>query len=386
MPPFSGNVLLLGNYLPDQQESMQRFARLLHDELARRGVAVEMIRPEPCFGRALPGSRGLAKWIGYLDKFVVFPSRLKRRLQRFKTGDILHICDHSNAVYTQAAADVPHLVTCHDFLAIRSALGEIPENPTRATGRGYQSMILTGLNNAQRVACVSEATRRDAQRLTRLDPKQITVVPNGLNYPYAPMPSAEARERIRKVLGKDPTSYILHVGGNQWYKNRVGAVRIYKRLLDVLPNAPDLLLVGKQPDDALRATINESGVATRIQILQGCENEDLRALYSEARALLFPSLMEGFGWPIVEAQACGCPVVTSNIAPMNEIAGHAAVFVDPRDTAAAARALCNLLAEDGSQRESRRQQSLANAARFSGARMIDRYIEEYETTVADFAA
>jgi glycosyltransferase involved in cell wall biosynthesis len=119
-----------------------------------------------------------------------------------------------------------------------------------------------------------------------------------------------------------------------------------------------------------------------MHMLCDCDNEDLRALYSAADALLFPSLAEGFGWPIAEAQACGCPVVTSARAPMNDVGGKAAIYIDPRDSATAARTLRDLLWESGADKAARKQKSLANAARFSADRMIDRYIEEYARVAA----
>src|ERR1044071_6647308 len=106
MPNFTGKVLLLGNYAPDQQQSMQHFAQMLLGGLIARNVAVELIRPEPVMGRF-----GRSKWLGYFDKLILFPRRLKKHLRSLNAGDLLHICDHSNAVYTKNAQRVPHLVT-----------------------------------------------------------------------------------------------------------------------------------------------------------------------------------------------------------------------------------------------------------------------------------
>ena len=290
MPEFTGKVLLLGNSDQDQQESMQHFAQMLLGGLMARGVAVELIRPEPLFGRLISGNSGAAKWFGYLDKFFVFPRALKKRLRALTAGDLLHICDHSNAIYTKYATRIPHLATCHDMLAIRSALGEIPENLTRFSGRIYQRKILRGLNRAWRVACVSNATKIDVERLTNLKPNQVTVVENGLNYSYGPVERSEAMERIAGKIGARPNRFILHVGGNQWYKNRHGVVGIYAELLKILPEGPDLYLVGKPLTRELEAQIDAAKIRERVRTLVGCDNEELRALYSAADALLFPSL------------------------------------------------------------------------------------------------
>jgi glycosyltransferase involved in cell wall biosynthesis len=382
MPEFSGNVLLLANYLPDEQESMQRFVQILHMGLRARGIAVQMIRPEPKLRKHGSVQQGLGKWLGYVDKFVLFPSRLKKRLSEFKRGDVLHICDHSNAIYTKYAARIPHLVTCHDLLAIRSAHGEFPENPTGVTGHVFQQMILKGINRARRVACVSKATRDDLARLSELDSTKITLIENGLNHPYGPLARDEAMRRIAAKLKNPPAHFILHVGGNQWYKNRAGVIGIYSNFLKLLPEGSDLILVGKPLTEAMRFEISSANIGDRVHALHNCDNEDLRALYSAAEAFLFPSLAEGFGWPILEAQACGCAVVTSARPPMNEVGGDAAVYIDPRDKPAAARTLRDLLWESGLEKAARKQKSLANASRFGADRMIDRYVEEYARLAA----
>jgi glycosyltransferase involved in cell wall biosynthesis len=94
--------------------------------------------------------------------------------------------------------------------------------------------------------------------------------------------------------------------------------------------------------------------------VHGPADEDLWALYAGATALLFPSLYEGFGWPIVEAQSCGCPVITSNRSPMTEVAGPGALYIDPRDEAAAAETIAAKLDGIGSLRDA----GFENAKRF----------------------
>jgi glycosyltransferase involved in cell wall biosynthesis len=375
MSAFTGKVVLLANYPPDQQESMRRFAQMMQMGLQARGVAVDVIRPEQKFGgETAPG--GLGKWLGYVDKFLVFPRRLKRRLRQMEARDVLHICDHANAVYTKYATRTPHVVTCHDLLAIRSALGEIPENPTGATGRIYQRMILDGLNRARRVVCVSKATRDDLRRLGAIEDRRVSVIENGLNHSYGVIGRAEALQRIGRKM-KAPPHFILHVGGNQWYKNRSGVIGIYAEFLRMLPEGPDLILAGKKLPESLERQIEAEKISERVHVLTDCDNEDLRALYSAAEALLFPSLLEGFGWPIIEAQACGCPVITSAVTPMNDVGGDAAVYIDPRDWTRTARTLRDLLWEPGLDRAIRKQKGLANLARFGADRMIERYLEQY---------
>src|SRR5258708_722987 len=115
MTKFTMKILLIGNYIPDQQESMQRFANMLEVGLTQLGHEVRLIRPEPFFGKIRPSPEGFGKWLGYIDKFLLFPSRLRKAIA---WADVVHICDHSDAFYTKYIQNKPHLVTCHDLLAV----------------------------------------------------------------------------------------------------------------------------------------------------------------------------------------------------------------------------------------------------------------------------
>jgi glycosyltransferase involved in cell wall biosynthesis len=362
-------ILLIGNYAPDRQESMLRYAALLEHELRARGHTVHLLQPKAVLG-------GRSKWFGYIDKFVLFPSALRKAL----TGiDVVHICDHSNAMYTRHLRSTPNVVTCHDVLAIASALGEVPHNPVSATGRALQGMILKGLKAAQYVVCVSSITRAEMLRVTGRPAETSSVVLSGLSYPYSPMPREEALARM-DALGYDARKpFFLHVGGAAWYKNRLGLLRLFNQLRKQPGlRAARLLMVGGAFDYELQHYLYRQGYEWDVTRLSNLPNEDLRAAYSLAEAFLFPSLQEGFGWPVLEAQACGCPVFATNRAPMTEVGGDAAVYFDPADLQAAAR-IIRVALED---RESLCQAGLANAARFTVERMIEGYLQAYEHVTA----
>jgi glycosyltransferase involved in cell wall biosynthesis len=133
-------------------------------------------------------------------------------------------------------------------------------------------------------------------------------------------------------------------------------------------------MVGKPWTEEMRGYVTENGLRDATIELQNVENEDLRALYSKATLMLFPSLQEGFGWPIIEAQACGCPVVTSNRGPMTEIGGSGAIYINPEDERLAAFTLKCVLPSISAIRAA----SLENAARFKESAMIHRYVLAYK--------
>jgi glycosyltransferase involved in cell wall biosynthesis len=349
---------------------MQRYASLLQDGFTKAGHEVRVLRPPVVAGRMAIG-KAAKKWLGYIDKLIVFPAALKGGLE---WPDIVHICDHSSSYLLKYLDAKPHVITCHDLLAVRSALGEIPEKRTRWSGRQLQRLILDNMALARTVVCVSDATRADLQRLVPGNGRTVTRIYNGLNYNYAPMEQGEAMKRLHKLGLPPDQAFILHVGGNQWYKNRLSVLKIFA-LLRKRPATRNVSIVmaGKPWTQEMRRFVRMQDIGLSAIEMVGVAGEDLRALYSRAEALLFPSLQEGFGWPIAEAQACGCPVVTSNRAPMTEVGGEAAFYVDPLDYEAAATTTASIIGL----REQLQKTNLRNAVRFDQLRMIDAYLELY---------
>jgi len=367
-------VLLIGNYPLDRQQSMQRFATMMLQGLAAAGIPAEVAAPSPVFGKLFGIGNFLGKWLAYIDKFILFPRQLRARLNQQPT--VVHICDHSNAMYAANAGKAPVVVTCHDLIAVRSALGEELHCPVSFTGRLLQHWILRSLRRADVVACVSNATRDDAEQLvSRNGPSpKLEVINNGMNYPYRKLPETEAAARLKNISGLT-FPFVLHVGSNLPRKNRDGVLRVFARTKDKW-NAR-LVFAGDVLDSEQLALANRLGVADRIIQIKDAPDQLLEALYNCAVALLFPSLSEGFGWPIIEAQACGCPVVCSDLAPMPETAGEAGLVHDVTDEAGFAGDILRM--NDSAERAVWSEKSLRNAERFSTAKMISRYIDIYRS-------
>jgi glycosyltransferase involved in cell wall biosynthesis len=363
------NVLLVANYRPDGQQSMLRAADLIEREFRSRGIEVLVIRPERFFGRLIPKMPGFAKWLGYLDKYLLFPFVLIWQARRFA---LVHIVDHSNAVYVFWLRSRKSVVTCNDLLAVRSALGEMPEHQTGLTGRWLQKWIMAGLRRANRITCISDATKRDVLRLTHQSEKNVSTIYLGLE----PLFAAELERRLRLPEADDlddrlsrVNPYILHVGGDTWYKNRPGVLAIYAEVRKRLGgSAPDLVMVGSPLLPEIQG----------VHFLPQVTDTMLLDLYRKTALLLFPSFYEGFGWPVVEAQACGCPTVVTGTAPLTEAGGNAAVWMaDPRAIDQAANRVLEVLREDSAEREQRRRAGYANAGRFSRQQMAAHYLELY---------
>jgi glycosyltransferase involved in cell wall biosynthesis len=369
-------ILLIGNYPLDRQQSMERFALMMLDGLKTCGVEAEIIRPRPVFGRlASPGTL-IGKWLGYIDKFVLFRGQLGRRLGR--PPQTVHICDHSNAIYARWIRGVPVVVTCHDLLAVRGALGENTDCPASATGKFLQRWILRGLEAANAIACVSRATLRDAQRLLRITngKPELVQITLGLSYPYRTLGPDETRARlIGHSRLMDGSKFVLHVGSNLRRKNREAALRIFARCREEWNGL--LVFAGEPLSSRLRSSAEELGIADRVLEIPAPDNELLEGLYNGATALLFPSTFEGFGWPIAEAHACGCPVLCADREPMSEVAGDAGLTFAVEDEAAFAAAILRLT--DAAEHGRLKIKALENARRFSASRMVSEYVELYRS-------
>jgi len=376
-------VLLVGGYAGLKSHSMVLFADSLAGALRARGIAVRQLDPPVVLGRV--GGRRLRKWLAHVDRLVIFPLLLAAVARRYP---LIHLCDHSFAFYSALLPSKRVVITCHDLIGLRRADGGYAEESASVTGRLLQALVRARLRAAPHLVCVSEATRADLLASLDIPDARVRVVHNGLNHPYAPMSAAESDHALEHAAPQHGTAaqtpgglraltqapYLLHVGSGAWRKNRAGVVDIFAELRARAPErAESLLMVGEPPDADLRARIDCLGLAPRVHFITGVGYTALRALYCRAQWLLFPSFYEGFGWPVIEAQACGCPVLTSKRPPLPEVAGEAAVFVDPDDAADAA---ASLLAA-WPQRDRLIAAGFENAKRFSMAKMAEGYAAAY---------
>ncbi len=355
---------------------MQRFATMMLEGLKAAGIQAELIQPKPLLGRFRLAGGFVAKWLAYLDKFILFRRALARKLAA--APSLVHICDHSNAMYANSVRGVPVVVTGHDLLAVRGALGEETDCPASATGKLLQRWIVRGLENSSAIACVSGATLADARRLVRqTDGKpELLLITLGLSYPYRLLAPEQAQARLTHIAALGAGApFVLHVGSNLRRKNREGVLRIFARCKEQWNGL--LVLAGDPLSDSLRSLGHELGITNRIVEVPNADRRILEALYNRATALLFPSTFEGFGWPIAEAHACGCPVLCVDREPMKDVAGEAALAHPVEDEAGFAADLIRLT--DPAERARWSARSLENSSRFSTARMISEYAELYRS-------
>lgn len=364
---------------------MPLFARLLKESYEARGHEVTVWVPKPIVHRFVAGT-SLAKWAGYFDQYLLFPQWVRRALKTTSADTLFVFCDQALGPWVPLVKDRPHVVHVHDLLALRSALGDVTENPTALTGRIYQRYIRRGFQRARHFISVSNKSRHDLHRFGGVSPQISEVVLNGLNYPFAPIAAAEARGILLAAgLPAADQGMVLHVGGGAWYKNLVGVLLAYANYAARNSDAIPLWCVTHEPNAAAKAALESVPPNGRVVFLRNLDSRTLQAAYSHARVMLFPSLEEGFGWPLIEAQACGCPVITTDEPPMNEVGGPAARYLprlragcDAGVWAAQGGALLTeIVAQSAEERAALSRRACEWAQHFDAANAIDQYLTIY---------
>lgn len=228
------------------------------------------------------------------------------------------------------------------------------------------------LHRAAAVVTVSEASKSAICDAFTLDPGRVHVVPNGVDH---------ARFRPRDGAAPPGDRYVLYAGGHTPRKN---VPRIIESFAAVRAQRPDqrlaLVLAGPviAAEPQLRAAAPRNLPPDALRFVGHVTDEEMPKLYSDAAALLYPSLAEGFGLPIVEAMACGIPVVTSDRGAMREVAGDAATLVDPEDADSIAAGLAHVLSGSAGETDRRRALGLRRAAAFSWPAAAEKLLAIYD--------
>jgi glycosyltransferase involved in cell wall biosynthesis len=255
------------------------------------------------------------------------------------------------------------VITVHDLNFLY-----YPQFLTAESRRYYNDQIERAVQLADHILADSHATRLDLIKLLDVPEEKITVVwlaPNADVYrPLNPAEIAAARDRLQL-----PDRFILFVGTLEPRKNVAGLLRAYRLLLDRDPHAPDLILAGSRGwlFDETRALIDELRLSEHVRWIDSPPDGDLAALYNAATIFVLPSHYEGFGLTVLEAMACGAPCVISDRGSLPEIAGGAAIEIDPDDVGEFAEAMAGVLNDAQLQRQLRHK-GFMRAAEFSWER------------------
>ena len=250
--------------------------------------------------------------------------------------DVYHATDY----LVPRLASTPVVATLYDAIPLANPAWA---NPRLRTVKNW--LLRRCAQAADIVIAISHAAVAEIVEHYRIPEERIRVVPLGVNERWFERPSDDL---IAKTLARHALrpGFILHVGTLQPRKNLDALISAYERLPAPLRNDHQLVLVGKYGwgAEALRARLERLASAARVVWLDYVERDELHALYCAAGLFVYPSLSEGFGLPVLEALACGLPVVASDLPVLREVADAAARFVDPRDIDGLADAIASVYA------------------------------------------
>jgi len=220
------------------------------------------------------------------------------------------------------------------------------------------------LRSFDHILCNSVATKNDAVRLLQANPEKITVVHLGLAEAFQKLPSTEAVHRARTIVGNDDLPFVLFVGTIEPRKNLEGLLHGFK--LSGLNDNHRLVVVGAKGwmTSNIFKLIRKFDLAEAVVFSGFVSDEELSALYRSAALFCYPSFDEGFGLPVLEAMACGCPVVTSGIPAIREVGGEVPIYIDPKSIQSIASALREV-AENKLSRENMALRGMERARSFT---------------------
>jgi glycosyltransferase involved in cell wall biosynthesis len=345
--------------------SLDRCACELAARLDVRAVEIDgYVRSGDLFGVPLLSRRSLQLLVADLDHV---------RLLRGASGRLVHFPHHHLARYGRFLSR-PYVVTVHDLIRFfdLTRLNVFIQRPN-LRDRLLLRLDYAGLAGATALIAVSETTKRDVVRHLGVPEERIFVVHEGIDH-------VRFRPVERRLLNE---RYVLFVGSEHPRKNLAAVLRAFAALKRQR-RLSDLKLVkvggpgGSEAPFRARtlALVRALGLDDDVVFTEHVPDEDLSAWYSGAACLAWPSLYEGFGFPPLEAMACGCPVVVSTAGSLPEIAGPATLLVEPRDERALAEAIRTLILDPPPDLIER---GLAHAARFSWDRTARETLRVYET-------
>lgn len=312
-----------------------------------------------------------------LNRFWDYPRFVSGLRDQF---DLFHLVDHS---YGQLLHQLPAqrtVVTCHDLDTFQCLL-EPEQEPRSFFFRKMMERTLSGFQKAARVSCDSIATRDQLLAYKVIPPERAVVVANGVHPSFTLEPNLEADAAAARLIG-DPRRDqidILHVGSTIPRKRIDLLLQLFAKVREAFPNAR-LLRVGGDFTVEQRRLAEQLKLSESILVLPRIDTDVLAAVYRRSTVVLQPSEREGFGLPVIEALACGTPVVASDLPVLREVGGEAVIYCAVGDVGCWGEAVGKILSvrrDDANQWLERRQRGLAEAAKFSWADYASKMVGLY---------
>jgi glycosyltransferase involved in cell wall biosynthesis len=334
--------------------------------IAGGDLKVTHCTPPGVVHRAIPGPAFAARFAGYVDHYAGYPWHARR-----DAADVLHIVEHG---YAHLALRLPAkrtVVTFHDAMLMKLKAHELPVAAYPRMSILANRLNLAGIARVARVIAVSEDSRKDLLRFTNCDPARVVVVPEGVGPQFRPCGPAHVRPAGAPLR-------ILHVGHCGFYKNVEAVLRALPLIAGRLGRPVELVKVGGGFTSEQRALISRLRIGDRVRHVGMVPAAELPGVYRSADVLLMPSLHEGFGLPVLEAMACGTPVVASDAGSLPEVVGEAGLLVHPTDIDGLADASVRVLS-DPALRDELRRRGIERAGAFTWDRAAAATLNVYSS-------
>ncbi len=372
-------VALLRNMPQEGFRSIEVYADRLAGSLRAVAPDVQIVEvrvqawPWPDWRLPMPYGRAASlRTLGlYLSRWVRYPLALRR-----VHADVYHILDNSCGHLAFFLEPSRTVVTSHGGTP-RSWRRWNPQGPSMwMFDRAFRGMLRAG-----RIVAVSAYARQELLSEARYPAEQIEVVPHGLDPLFRPVGEAMRQQRRGELLQGGERYLMLHVGHSAARKN---AEALYKALASLRRRGWPVRLVriGGTPTVAQASLIAELGIAEAVTHIPHVPNQELPAYYTAADAFAFPSLYEGFGVPLLEAMACGAPVVCSDSPLFREVCGDAACFADPNQPEVLAGAIVRVLGQPEMARRLQ-QRGLERSRLFTWERTAQATLRVYRELVGE---
>jgi len=375
------------DFVEENWPSMDLVADMLLAQLRNgppTGIDVERIRPPMArrFTREGCSSSKLAFSADRLfNRFWDYPRFLRTYREAF---DVFHVVDHS---YAQLVLELPPgrtLVTCHDTDAFRCLL--YPDGVSSAPFRAMARRILRGLRMAALVVCPSLATYDMLRAHNLIAKEKLRVVPLGAHPSCSAQPDRPADLQARLLLGEPGAggANLLHVGSTVPRKRIDFLLRIFAQVKNQFPGVR-LVHVGGQLTPRQESIVDELKLRDSVLVLPWLDRQVLAAVYRQATAVLLPSEREGFGLPVIEAMACGTPVVASDLLALREVGGDSAIYCPVSNAANWTEAISGLLLERHDAPDAwqaRRNRAILQASRFTWTNYTRRMVTIYREVLS----
>lgn len=339
-----------------------RYVSQLAHHLARQLAVGEQLlllhNPQARSGWLLPPPQANVMWL----ETAVSPFSLAQQWQ------IPRLLRQVNAsVYHSAYAlmpyrpGVPTLLTLYDLIP-----EQFPELVSPQARRLARLTTWLALRASRHCLAISEATRQDFLARYPLKPEQVSTIPLAADEHFQPQPETAVTALHHKL--NLPESYVLYLGINKPHKNLARLVQAWATVVRHLPDAPPLLIAGRWDAryEGVKTAVTQHNLHDHVRFLGPVDDGDLPALYSGARLFVFPSLVEGFGLPVLEAMACGTAVACAQTSSLPEVGGTAVAYFDPTNSQAIAQTLLTIL-PNTAKLEEMAKRGLIQASKFSWA-------------------